>query len=614
MKEANEQEFIVTARKWRPLRFDSVIGQDHITGTLKNALKSARLHHAYLFCGPRGVGKTTTARILARAVNCLNPQNYEPCNECVNCTSMMAGRSIDIIEIDGASNNSVDDIRKLRENSKYAPSLGKYKMYIIDEVHMLSTSAFNALLKTLEEPPPHLLFVFATTESHKVPATIISRCQRFDFRRMEIEDIVNQIKYIAEKENIAIDEESLVTIAKKGDGSMRDAQSIFDQVIAFCGTDIKYTQMASALHLIDEEFFFSLTDAIAEKDTNRVFALSQEVISRGYELQETLQGLLEHYRNILSVVVTKDTKLIKTSSYFIKKYIETANKFTKANILRYLQIINTTEQAIKFMPQPRIRFELALVSMAEMDNAMEIKELIEELRQIKAGNYLTPAPQNNSNQNSLNQNNSNQIDTKVSAAPAAIAATKDKSQPTQNEPIRPANEMKITASSPKAIPVASAGANEISADQIKQGYRKMLSGLLKFDASFSPMYEFVTAFLPNEIVLKSDNKFVIENIEKKRKQLVDFVNDFYKSRIKLTILEVKPADNSHNSNELDNNKENLSNSSNNFADDENLPSSDIRENEMPTIGGNSDFQAQNREGKHSVELKLMDLLNAVELK
>lgn len=383
----NQQEFIVTARKWRPLTFDSVVGQEHITRTLKNAIKTGRIHHAYLFCGPRGVGKTTTARILARAVNCLSPVDNEPCNKCANCEAVLNNRSIDIIEIDGASNNSVDDVRTLRENAKYPPSQGKYKMYIIDEVHMLSTSAFNALLKILEEPPAHLLFVFATTESHKVPATIVSRCQRFDFRRMEINDIVHQLSIIAKKEGIQIDEESLITIAKKADGSMRDSQSIFDQVVALCGRDIKYSEMAKALHLLDEEFFFNLSDAIANKDTAKAFELTQLVISQGYEIQETLSGLLEHFRNILTTIVTKSTNLISTSEDFKKRYLESANKFSKSDILRYIQIINSTEQAIKYLPQPRIRFELAIINMAEMDKTLEIKNLIEEIRQIKSGNF-----------------------------------------------------------------------------------------------------------------------------------------------------------------------------------------------------------------------------------
>jgi DNA polymerase-3 subunit gamma/tau len=261
MQQSIEPEFIVTARKWRPQQFKDVIGQEHITTTLRNAIHTGRIHHAYLFCGPRGVGKTTTARILARAVNCLDPHDNEPCNVCSSCKAILENKSLDIIEIDGASNNSVDDVRKLRENAKYPALDGKYRLYIIDEVHMLTTSAFNALLKILEEPPSHLLFVFATTEPHKVPATILSRCQRFEFKRMKNADIIKQISIIAEKDGLVIDDEAMLTIARKADGSMRDAESLLDQIVAFCGKTINYTEMADALHLIDTEFFFRICNS-----------------------------------------------------------------------------------------------------------------------------------------------------------------------------------------------------------------------------------------------------------------------------------------------------------------------------------------------------------------
>ncbi|MDR0926815.1 MAG: DNA polymerase III subunit gamma/tau [Ignavibacteria bacterium] len=383
IEQIEQPEFIVTARKWRPLLFSDVIGQEHITNTLRNALKSNRLHHAFLFCGPRGVGKTTTARILGRAVNCLNPSaDGEPCNECDNCTGVIQGRSLDIIEIDGASNTGVDDIRQLRENAKYPPSTGKYKMYIIDEVHMLSNNAFNALLKILEEPPPHLMFVFATTESHKVPATIVSRCQRYDFRRMELNSIINQLRTISAKEGITIDDKSLMQIAKKADGSMRDSQSIFDQVVSFCGNTIEYKSLTDALHLIDEEFYFRITDCISARDLNEAFVISQDVINKGYEMTETLSGLLEHLRNLLTIKATGDTKLIETSDAYRERYQQTADQFTKPDLLRYIQVINQTETSLRFASQPRIKFELALAQLASMDKMLEVKDLIEEIRKM----------------------------------------------------------------------------------------------------------------------------------------------------------------------------------------------------------------------------------------
>lgn len=390
--QTNQQEFLVTARKWRPLQFSSVVGQNHISVTLSNAIRSGRVHHAYLFCGPRGVGKTTTARIFARALNCTNSiDGIEPCNSCESCVGILTGRSMDVIEIDGASNNSVDDIRKLRENAKYPPVHGKYKLYIIDEVHMLSTSAFNALLKTLEEPPPHLMFVFATTESHKVPATIVSRCQRFDFRRMEIDTIVTQLGVIAKGEGMTIDEESLVAIAKKGDGSMRDSQSIFDQVRAFCGNEITYTDVTKALHLIDEDFFFTVSTAIRNHDVKQMFEIARVVMANGYDVIECLHGLLEHFRNILTVLATGNTSLIESSKTIIERYKKESELFNRADVLRIMTLINSSEHSIKNSPQPRIRFELLLSQLASLDSTVEIAKLLADIEEIKKnGNLNAP--------------------------------------------------------------------------------------------------------------------------------------------------------------------------------------------------------------------------------
>jgi DNA polymerase-3 subunit gamma/tau len=380
MNMSSPQEYQVTARKWRPAEFASVVGQEHVTQTLKNAIRQDRVHHAYLFSGPRGVGKTTTARILAKALNCTDMgPDIEPCGVCNSCREITEGRSMDVVEIDGASNNSVEDIRKLRDNAKYPPVTGRYKLYIIDEVHMLSTSAFNALLKTLEEPPRHLVFVFATTEPHKVPATILSRCQRFDFRRMQIADIVGRLAFIAQQEGMNVEEDALVVIAKKGDGSMRDSQSIFDQVTSFCGQNVTYAQANEALNVIDQAFFFRVTDMMRSHDTAEAFAIVEQIMRIGYDSQEFLIGLAEHFRNFLSVLTTGSTGLLETAKLYIDRYIDESRGMEQGDMIRALHLTLATQQAIRSSSQPRLRLELALIQLAVMDSTVSLTQLLEKI-------------------------------------------------------------------------------------------------------------------------------------------------------------------------------------------------------------------------------------------
>ncbi|MCX8051104.1 MAG: DNA polymerase III subunit gamma/tau [Chlorobi bacterium] len=390
---AATSEYLVTARKWRPQRFAEVVGQDHVTTTLRNALASGRIHHAYLFCGPRGVGKTTTARIIARAINCASPlDGIEPCNECESCRDILSGRSMDVVEIDGASNNSVEDIRRIRENAKYPPTYGKYKVYIIDEVHMLSTSAFNALLKTLEEPPAHLLFIFATTEPHKVPATIQSRCQRFDFHRMDTRTIAAHLRTIADAEKVAIDDDALFTIARFADGSMRDAQSLFDQVRAFSTDTITGDAVRRSLHVLGDDVFFAITDAIARRDLGAAFELAHTIVSHGFDVQQAMLGLLEHLRNALTVRATGSTELIEAADETRERYRQLAEQFSQEDLVQMMTIVATAEQQLRYAAQPRVRLELLLSQLVHLPSAVEIGTLVAELEKLRSSGVAVVEP------------------------------------------------------------------------------------------------------------------------------------------------------------------------------------------------------------------------------
>jgi len=369
----------VTARKWRPQKFEDVVGQEHITATLKNAIKSNRIAHAYIFTGPRGVGKTTTARILAKALNCENPHDAEPCNECAMCKTINESQTMDIIEIDGASNRGIDEIRTLRESVKYAPTRGKYKIYIIDEVHMLTKESFNAFLKTLEEPPAHTIFVFATTDIHKVPLTIISRCQRFDFRRIQLDTIKKTLSLIANEENILIDDKTLTLISKKADGALRDAQSLFDQVISFCGDKIDSETVSKMLNLIDDDLFFTISDAILEKDFNVVFQATDKIYQNGWDFIDFTDGLLEHFRNILTVILTEKTELVETADVYRTKYANYIQTFSKGDLLRILNYLSKLQQELRYSNNQKLKIEIALTNLVGLEKSATLSEIISGL-------------------------------------------------------------------------------------------------------------------------------------------------------------------------------------------------------------------------------------------
>jgi len=371
--------YLVTARKWRPQLFEDVVGQEHITETLKNAIKNNRIAHAYLFTGPRGVGKTTTARIFAKALNCEKPADAEPCNKCDICLDIQNLKSMDIIEIDGASNRGIDEIRTLRESVKYAPTRGKYKIYIIDEVHMLTKESFNAFLKTLEEPPEHTIFVFATTDVHKVPLTIISRCQRFDFRRIQMSTIKETLAKIAEAENIKIDDNTLTIIAKKADGALRDAESYFDQIVSFCGDDIDSETVAKMLNLIGDEVYFKISDSILNKEFKTVFEVTNIIYENGWDFSDFINGLVEHFRNIMTIILTENTSLIETADIYKDQYLNYLGKFSKGDLLRVMNYLNKVQQELRFSQNKKLKIEIALTHLIGLEKSQTMTELISQL-------------------------------------------------------------------------------------------------------------------------------------------------------------------------------------------------------------------------------------------
>ena len=383
-----QESYKVTARKWRPLKFEDVSSQEFITKTIRNAVKNSRISHAYLFSGPRGVGKTTVARLLAKTLNCTNRKpDGEPCNQCPSCNEINNDNRNhpDVFEIDGASNRNIDDVRELKEKVKYGPVRSKYKIFIIDEVHMLTGASFNALLKTLEEPPPYIVFIFATTAPEKVPLTILGRCQKFDFKRLTIEEIKSRLKHIAESEKVKIDDDSLFFLSKKGDGSMRDAQGLFDMAAAYSDNDITFDKLKSFFNLAESDVYFHITDLIKAKDANGILNYFEELMNKGYDMQTFLDGLTEHYRNLLVAASTKSGELIMESDAVKQKYAEYAGKFTELEIINSLKLILQTEYNFKYSSNQRTLIEALLIELIKFTDTKDISQIIEDIKELKTG-------------------------------------------------------------------------------------------------------------------------------------------------------------------------------------------------------------------------------------
>jgi DNA polymerase III subunit gamma/tau len=378
------QNYRALTRTYRPQTFDDIVSQEHVTSTLKNAIKQNRISHAYMFCGPRGVGKTTMARVLARAVN----------NVGTDIDGESLNQTLNIVEMDAASNRKIEDVRQLKDVIRVPPQSGNYKIFIIDEVHMLTKEAFNALLKTLEEPPAHAIFIFATTEPHKVLPTILSRVQRFDFKRISVEEIVSRLKIICSKEQITIDDESLHVIAKKADGALRDALGLMDQAIAFCGTTIRYEELLQALNVIGNDQLFEFTSAIHKRDSNSGLSLIDQLMKEGADIQEFLGALTEHIRNLYVARQGDKMHLVEATQETKQRYKQTAASFTDEDLIRMLHLVSEAQIRLKEVQQPRVHFEILMLKLIHMSRSKELSQLLDGLEQLKKnGTNLTTEPE-----------------------------------------------------------------------------------------------------------------------------------------------------------------------------------------------------------------------------
>jgi DNA polymerase-3 subunit gamma/tau len=383
--------YLVLARKWRPQTFSDLIGQEHVSQTLKNAIDSGRVAHAFLFTGARGVGKTSSARILAKTLNCENGPTTEPCNTCAACREITEGNSVDVFEIDGASNNGVDEIRDLRDNVKYLPSHSRYKIFIIDEVHMLSTSAFNALLKTLEEPPPHIKFIFATTEPHKVPITILSRCQRFDFKRIPLAMIIARLRFIVDQEGVGISDSALTMIARKGDGSMRDSLSALDQVLAFCGETVADADVIDILGVVDRQMLLSAINAVFARDTATVLRIVAQVDSAGYNMRVFCSEMIDLMRVLLLLSSAPDSsELLDLSDRELAECSTLAQSCDVVTLQRFIAILLRTDSDMAHTSFSRLLLEMAMIKMATISPVIPVHELLDRLKTLESRSPSIP--------------------------------------------------------------------------------------------------------------------------------------------------------------------------------------------------------------------------------
>lgn len=376
--------YIALYRKWRPLVFEDMVEQEHVVKTLRNSIVSGRIAHAYLFCGTRGTGKTTAAKIFSRAINCLAPRDGDPCNECEICREILSGNILDVVEIDAASNNSVDNVREIRDEVIYAPSKARYKVYIIDEVHMLSSGAFNALLKTLEEPPSHVVFILATTEPHKLPATILSRCQRFDFRRITIDSIMGRLDTIAEASNVNLQKEAARLIARMSDGALRDAVSILDQCVSLGSEEISYSDVLSVIGMVNDTFIADVVDAILKKDVHAILSLIEKLVMDGKDIAKFVSDLVFYYRDLLICKISSEPeKIIETSTEALERMLKQCKDLDKEEVYYLIKELSLLESGLKWATHPRVLLEITLIKLCEDITSTSNENIIERLNSIE---------------------------------------------------------------------------------------------------------------------------------------------------------------------------------------------------------------------------------------
>ena len=528
----------VLSLKWRPQTFSDVVGQDHVTQTLKNAFAKDRIAQGYVFTGPRGVGKTTMARLMAKGLNCQNPVDYEPCNACSTCNEVTASRSMDVLEIDGASNRGIDEIRNLRENIKFPPMNAKFKVYIIDEVHMLTTQAFNALLRTLEEPPPHGKFIMCTTDIHKMPATIISRCQRFDFNRISSTIIGDRMKYILDSEKIKYDTESISAISLKADGSMRDALSILDQVISFTGEKIEFEQITKVLGLIPYDLYFDLTTAIKEKHAENLIKVLNNIRSLGTPLEDVVNGLNQHLRNLLISTVKGAETSIEVNSELQERYATEAVNWERRDLMRFSHVFSILEPELRRAAQPQILLEMNLLKMLEMDQTVSIEEILNSTPQSnaapKAVQYTVPEKKD---QDPPTVSSAKNTDKKVIEEKKELIKKEiSKKEPTKKEPPKQESTKKEKPKSEKQVE------EKISLDleNIKSNWHQMISKIGSIKNSIAMVLEHTMPMELNNrklvVTVVDQPRFSFDRLERNLKLIESTFEDIFEQSVRITFL------------------------------------------------------------------------------